>query len=206
MLDTSAAINLLFVRHGATDWTRTGRYQGRQDTALSPEGEAEAAGLARSLAGMPIATVISSPLRRARDTAGPIAAAAAVPLALDSRLVELAYGQWEGWTQSGIKRHWPEALRLWKHAPGEGRPPGGESLAEVSARLNDLLDCLQQQPSDGYVVLVTHDVVIRLALLAMQEACLAAFRAMRVPPASVHAACLCHGRLFPANKELAAHV
>ncbi|HEX2923305.1 MAG TPA: histidine phosphatase family protein, partial [Chloroflexota bacterium] len=68
-------MRLLLVRHGQTDWNLDGRYQGRVDVPLNGAGLEQAALLARDLAGRQIDLLISSPLRRAMDTAGAIAEA-----------------------------------------------------------------------------------------------------------------------------------
>ena len=207
MEPTTRDLNLLFVRHGATAWTETGRYQGRQDTALSADGQRDAARLAEQLRGQPIGLVLSSPLTRARDTAAPIAAVTGARLTIDKRLVELGYGEWEGLTQTEVKAAWPAELRRWKRNPETARRAGGETLAEARARLDDLLADLDGRAApERTVALVTHDIVIRLALLAALGAGLDGLRGPTVPPASAHPMRLRAGRLLPPNTEQAADV
>ncbi len=200
-------LSLLFVRHAATAWTAAARYQGRRDPPLSAEGQREAAGLAERLRDMPITLVLSSPLVRARDTAAAIAAATGARLTVDARLIELAYGEWEGLTQGEVKAAWPEELRGWKRSPHTARPPGGEWLAEVQTRLDDLLADLQRRTAAGCVMaLVSHDIVIRLALLAGAGAGHEGLRGLSVPPASAYPARLRAGRLLFPPIEHAANV
>ncbi len=181
---------LWLVRHGETAWTRAGRYQGRADPSLTVMGKAEARAAGQILAAHGVRLVISSPLARARQTAC-LAAPAGVPILIDPRLMELDFGAWEGLTQVEVRHRFPQALRRWKREPAVARPPGGETLAEASARWHDFL---ADPPwiyspggtsAPGPVAVVTHAAIIRLALLAAAGAGLDGFRGMAVPVGSV---------------------
>ncbi len=204
MQPIAPVLDVLLIRHAETDWTAAGRYQGRQNPPLSPAGQAAARRLARQIAdgqsgGRDIALVLSSPLARARETAEPIAAATGARLLTDPRLVELDYGDWEGLTQAEVKARWPEDLRAWKRAPASARPTGGETLAAAAARLHAALAGLgARAPAGGLVAVVTHDMLIRLALLAARGEAQAGVRGVAVPPASAHPLCLRDGRIVPA--------
>ena len=180
-------VPLLLIRHGATAWTAEGRYQGRQDTALSTQGRADANRLALHLRDADIGLVVSSPLARARETAALIADAARAPLQLDERLVELDFGQWEGLTQPQIKALWPQDLRNWKQANANARPPGGESMEELQRRVEDFLRA--PWASEGRAIaIVAHAWVVRVATLCLNGQSLARARDLAVPPASIHLA------------------
>jgi broad specificity phosphatase PhoE len=84
------------LRHGATDWNREGRFQGRTDNPINDEGIVQAFAAARRVQRLRIDRIVSSPLLRARKTAEIIAAASATPLAIDDDLVEFDYGSLEG--------------------------------------------------------------------------------------------------------------
>jgi broad specificity phosphatase PhoE len=86
----------LCLRHGATDWNREGRFQGRTDKPINDEGIAQAFSVARRLQRLRIDRIVSSPLQRASKTAEIIAAASSTPLAIDEGLVEFDYGSLEG--------------------------------------------------------------------------------------------------------------
>ena len=90
---------LLLARHGRTEWNRSGRYQGRSDVPLSPEGRADAVALAARICAEPIGAIVTSPLQRALQTAEIVSERfGAVPFHIEPRLVEIAYGSWEGLT------------------------------------------------------------------------------------------------------------
>ena len=187
VMTTARTVPLLLIRHGATAWTAEGRYQGRQDTALSAQGRADAVRLALHLRDADIGLVISSPLARARETAAPIADAARAPLKLDERLVELDFGHWQGLTQPQVKAQWPDELRNWKRAKANARPFGGESMEELQRRVEDFLRTFEA-PEGGAVAIVAHAWVVRVATLSLNGESLARVRDLAVPPASIHLA------------------
>jgi len=84
------------LRHGATDWNREGRFQGRTDNPINDEGIAQAFTVARRLQRLRFDQIVTSPLQRALKTAEIIAAASATPVAVDHDLVEFDYGSLEG--------------------------------------------------------------------------------------------------------------
>ena len=175
---------LLLARHGRTAWTGEGRYQGRCDRPLSPEGWADAAGLAAALASEPLAAIYTSPLLRARQTADCIAGRRGdVAVIVDDRLAEIAFGDWEGCTQAEIRAAAPEALRRWKRDPGGMRFPGGEMLAEARVRLHAFLADLPAR--GGAVLAVTHAGMIRLACLDAEGRGDDGFRGIRIAPCAV---------------------
>ncbi len=84
------------LRHGATDWNREGRFQGRTDNPLNEDGMRQAQEAASMLRGLGISRIVASPLVRAARTAEIIAAAIAVPLAIDEGIIEYDFGSLEG--------------------------------------------------------------------------------------------------------------
>jgi broad specificity phosphatase PhoE len=92
------------LRHGATDWNREGRFQGRTDNPINDEGIAQAFTVARRLQKHRIDRIVCSPLLRARKTAEIIAAASATPLMIDGDLVEFDYGSLEGQVIADVMR------------------------------------------------------------------------------------------------------
>ncbi|MBU6260308.1 MAG: histidine phosphatase family protein [Burkholderiales bacterium] len=183
-------MRLIFVRHGQTPWNLEGRYQGRADIGLAPQGLATARGLGSGLQGSGIGMLLASPLRRAGQTAAVIGAAlgALVPRA-DARLIEIDFGAWEGLTQLEIKQRWPQALRRWKQAPADFRFPGGESLGDAFERLRDFLHRPPWADAglEGDVLAVSHAGPIRLAALWAEGRPLADFRAIAVHAGETYA-------------------
>ena len=118
---------LVLVRHGETEWSRTGRHTGRTDIALTELGQRQADALGLMLRGVRFATVLVSPLQRATETLGRASVNAARVRVLEE-LVEWDYGDYEGRTTAEIRRSVPD-WTIWT-AP----VPGGESAAEVGRR------------------------------------------------------------------------
>lgn len=159
-------MELLLVRHGATEWNATGRFVGRTDLALSELGRRQASALGRMLKHQPIARIISSDLARARATAEGIAASHALPVKLDVRLREFDFGAWEGLTWSEIAAAYPEVADTHAHAARLYAPQGGETFIDVRERVAALINSLTPQNFPGVTVLVAHAGVIHAALSA----------------------------------------
>ncbi|MFN8034720.1 MAG: histidine phosphatase family protein [Acidimicrobiia bacterium] len=148
MADTSH--RLLLVRHGQTEWSAAGRHTGRTDVELDAVGRAQADALAW-LALEPFALVLTSPLRRAVDTAARAGFPSALP---DDDLREWDYGEYEGRTTDAIRARAPE-WTIWS-----GDPPGGETIAAVAERARRVLERLRGVPGD--VLLFGHGHALRV--------------------------------------------
>ena len=153
---------LRIARHGETTWNAVGRYQGRLETPLSPLGQAQAQALAGALQHRGVRRIISSPLSRCVQTAVPLSSLTGVPIETDPRLLEIAHGTWDGRYRTEIAQTEPELFREWRDHPEGVRFDGGESLGDVLARWKDFVENFQ---TDKDTLLVTHDVVVRVAIL-----------------------------------------
>ena len=140
---------ITLVRHGQTAANRGGLLQGRADVPLTDLGHHQAALVAAGIQAAP-ARVLASPLRRAADTAAPIAERFGLEVEIDERLVELDYGEWD---QRSIGDVTPEEWRRWRH-DSSFAPPGGESLEDVAARTASF--CSEMLGTEGGVVAVSH--------------------------------------------------
>lgn len=155
---------IVLARHGQTDVNRDGRLQGRSDAQLTALGRRQADRLAEVLGRERPARVISSPLRRARETAGVIAAAAGVAVEIDERLLELDYGAWEGRPLAEVRA---DEWKRWRSDPSFC-PPEGESLEDVARRVSDA--CCDLTHASTTVVLVSHVSPIKAAVAWALEA------------------------------------
>ena len=150
---------LYYVRHGETDFNAEGRLQGRQDTLLNARGrlQAKESGellrdlFARDHRSAGDFAYVASPLRRARETMeilrGPLGLPPQ-PYETDNRLLEIAYGAWEGWTLPEIEARTPELLAERERDKWDFAPPGGESYRQLTARIGD------------WYASLTHDTVV----------------------------------------------
>lgn len=181
-------MRLLLARHGETPWNAEGRYQGQEDIALSPVGEAQARALGERLAGVAIDRAVSSPLSRSLRTAqfalGPSRAGM---LTTDDGLKEIAHGTWEGLLAAEIRGRDPERLQAWRDAPHTVLMPEGESLQHVFDRAWPALVRAADGLGEGDTLLVVaHDAVNRVLLCRVLGIPLARLWTFRQAPTTLN--------------------
>lgn len=172
---------LVLIRHGETDWNVEGRYQGQADPPLNARGLAQARLLAEELRKAGLDVLYSSPLQRAVQTAQTLADALGLPLYLEPRLVEIHQGDWQGRQRSEIAARYPELFRRWQTKPWAVTPPGGESLAQVQARVYAAVDEILSRHAGQTVGLVTHRIPIALLKVRYQGLDPDAVRTLELP-------------------------
>lgn len=166
MIRERGETRLYLVRHGETDWNRERRLQGSLDIPLNDIGIAQAHQLAGRFATLPIACVASSPLARASATGAIIATTCACPLHVDARLREVDHGSWSGHTLPDIGRRFPALVVHEQLRPEAFDVSGGESLADVSRRVSEVLAELLTRHAGQSVLVVTHGVTLALMACA----------------------------------------
>jgi len=152
------AVPFALLRHAPTVWNASGRLQGLTDTGLSAEGE-RAARSWRLPAPADAWKRVSSPLQRARRTAELVRPS--LPVTIDSRLREMSFGVWEGFTVTELRAAGGETFAAAEAAGLDFHPPGGESPRMTMVRLSVWSSTLTEP-----VVAVSHKAAIR-ALLAL---------------------------------------
>jgi broad specificity phosphatase PhoE len=176
-------VTVLLVRHASyslIDRVLVGR---APHVGLSEPGWRQARALARDLARRPICRVQSSPQRRARETAEPIARALGLPVAIAPKMDELDMGRWTGvsFQKLSSSPHW----ETWNSKRGSTRPPGGESMRDVQRRVLDHLATIEREHPDEEIVIVSHAEPIRAAVLHYRGLPLDAFAQVRIDPGSI---------------------
>ena len=167
---------VVLVRHGETVWHRENRYAGRTDIALTDKGIAQAERLALWAAGAGLRAVWSSPLLRALNTATPAAVAAGTVAQIDSRLIELDFGQGEGKTEAEMQAEFPRERSAFVRAPATNWLPGGEDPAFAADRATNALRELAI--GEGRVLVVAHNTLLRLVLCRILEVPLDRYRTL----------------------------
>ncbi len=153
---------VVVVRHGQTEWSRSGQHTGRTDLPLLPDGEDDARRLRPVLAGRSIAHAFVSPLARARRTAELAGLFDdGVHTVLEPDLVEVDYGGYEGRTTPEIRAQVHGRWSLWADGTVPGETPG-ETLAQVAERVDRVLTRVRPLLADGDVALVAHGHVLRI--------------------------------------------
>lgn len=142
------------VRHGRTALNAAGALRGRLDPLLDNVGEVEAAALGEAFRGVDIAAVVTSPLRRARQTAAAIAMTTGVLLEIDERLIDRDYGPWAGSSHAEVVRQ----------CGSIDAAPGVESRDEVASRATAAVLDWVEKSAPGAMIAVAHDAVNRAVL------------------------------------------
>jgi len=153
---------IVVVRHGETEPNRAGVLLGHADPALTTTGREQAEAVAKALDAptAPVA-VVSSPLRRAVETAEAIASAWKMDVEREERLIEIDYGEWDERAFGDVPA---EELRRWRADPAYA-PPGGESLTALQARVSPCAaDLLERAGDNGVVIAVSHVSPIKAAV------------------------------------------
>jgi probable phosphoglycerate mutase len=160
----------VLVRHGATQHSAERRFSGRNDLPLDDTGAAQAAALGERLKGLRSArAVVTSPLRRARETADAIAAAAGLAVEQDDNLIETDFGAWEGLTYGEAGERFPDELAAWLASP-EQPPPRGEAFTTVGRRVRRARDAIIAAHPGETVIVVSHVTPIKSLLRAALDA------------------------------------
>jgi ribonuclease H / adenosylcobalamin/alpha-ribazole phosphatase len=182
---TGTPTRLVLVRHGATQHSLQRRFSGRNDLPLSDIGEQQAAALARRAVTFgDVAEVVSSPLRRARQSAQRIAYAVGHEVTVNDAFVESDFGAWEGLTFGEVQQGWPNELTAWLTS-GDAAPPGGESFETVARRVRRGRDELIAKHPGATVVVVSHVTPIKSLLRLALEAPISAMSRVHLDLASV---------------------
>jgi broad specificity phosphatase PhoE len=141
------------VRHGETEWSRSGAHTGRTDIPLTAAGRANAAAVGRYLAGRQFALVLVSPMQRARETCRLAGYENAL---IDPDLSEWNYGDYEGHTTQQIQADRP-GWSLWTDGV-----PNGETVAQMGARAARVIARALAIAGEGDVALFAHGHILRI--------------------------------------------
>lgn len=183
-------VELLFIRHGETDWNRQQRFQGQIDVPLNATGEQQAARLAQRLAAEKHDQLFSSDLVRARQTAAPLAAAWQMPAVAVAGLREQSFGVLEGLDAPTIQARHPDLWRLWLQQDADFAPPGGESQRQFHQRVvssvNDLAASAGASAKGRRLVVVTHGGVLDMLWRTVHGLPLCGLRECAIPNTGVN--------------------
>jgi probable phosphoglycerate mutase len=148
------------IRHAQTDWNVEGRYQGQADMPLNATGLAQANMAVEKLAGFHFDALYSSDLLRARQTAQAISMKLGLKVSLDTRLREINLGEWQGQLFTEIREKYPTEMSVRRADPENSRPPGGETVKELSIRVWAAFDEISHANPGGSVLVVSHGLAL----------------------------------------------
>lgn len=161
-------VSALLIRHARTAWNQERRFNGHADTPLDEVGQAQAQALARALAELPLAGVVSSPLRRALQTAAALThGRPELAVQAEPGLIELDHGALDGMLAVDALRQHGELLSAWRQRPDQVRLPDGETLGECQERaLLALRAHLDRQRPGPPLAVICHQLVLSAMLCA----------------------------------------
>lgn len=161
---TTHNTRIYLVRHGSTQLSAEDRFAGASDVLLSAEGERQASCLGGRLAGVKLAAIYASPLRRTLRTAELIAAPHQLAITPEPTLCEINHGRWEQHTRAEVETTFPEEYRAWEEDPFTFAPLGGETGLAVLARALPTLRSIVQRHQGRAVLVVSHKATLRLLI------------------------------------------
>lgn len=169
-------MNLILIRHGETEWNRTGRCQGFADIELNDIGRKQILELGLSLRDTDVSAVYSSDLQRAINTASEIAKHHNLEVKIDMDLREMNQGELEGLLFEEIRAKYANVLKEWRDSPETLRIPGGESLLQVQERAWRVFEKVRRLHPGETVVAVSHSLTITALLCRITGVGLKGFR------------------------------
>jgi broad specificity phosphatase PhoE len=190
-LETAGSVrDLLFCRHGETQWNRERRIMGALDVPLSDAGRRQCASLGALLRDFGVDRIVSSPLARAAETAHALSAIIGAGVSYDDDLEEVRFGCWQGKTYEEIARD--PAYDEYARDPVACATPGGESLRDVQRRG---LAAVERLPTGVRTLVVSHGDLIRATLCHFLALPLTEFRRLRIDNCSLSAVRVEAGRV-----------
>ena len=161
-------MKLYVVRHGETPWNALKKVQGTADISLNERGRELARVTGEALKEVPFDLAISSPLKRALETARLVLRDREVPIYTDRRIQEISFGEMEGTSLlEGAGGKFAETFQMFFRQPENYRPPrGGESLAHVCRRTGEFLDELlnRSEYEESTILITSHGCAVRAML------------------------------------------
>lgn len=161
---------LIFVRHGESNFNRDRRWQGQsQDALLSDLGWRQAECVAEALKDAGAAALFSSDLTRAMQTAVSIAAATGLPIFPDARLREIDSGRWTNRLSDVVALEEPERVNAWNNAPATTRLPDGEGLAQAQRRILAFVADRIPAYAGHSVIIAIHGAILQTLMAAASD-------------------------------------
>lgn len=179
-------MRLWLIRHGETEWNRERRCQGTSDLDLNEFGRGQARAVALYMKNINLNAVHSSPLKRAYQTAIAFAEPAGLTINLETGLMELNQGDFEGAVMDDISKTHPQLLREWIMKPAETVMPGGESMRQLEQRAwATIMKISSSYSHDAKIAVVSHNLALTTIICKTLALDLNLFRRIRISPASI---------------------
>jgi len=162
VLSRDDTVQIVLLRHAQAEIH--GRFCGHSNPSLSVQGREQIPAIVECLSQIVPKAICTSDLRRAIETADPIARHFGLDYATSASLREMNFGAWEELTWKEVELQYPEDARAWAKLFPHHRPPGGESFLELQSRVVEELEQLAKYAESGCMLAVTHAGFIRTAV------------------------------------------
>ncbi|MGH3377506.1 MAG: bifunctional RNase H/acid phosphatase [Actinoallomurus sp.] len=166
---TGEPTTTLLLRHGETPLSAEKRFAGIGEIPLTDTGVMQARAAAKALAGRSIDAVVSSPLKRTRQTAQEVADVLGLPVRTEEGFRETDFGDWEGYSFAEVRERWPSELDAWLADPSVA-PPHGESFTATDRRVRTARDKLLVRFRQQTVLVVSHVTPIKMLVRSALDA------------------------------------
>lgn len=160
-------LELVFIRHGQTDYSLENRFCGSIDPPLNAVGLRMAEAFGAAYASTPWTAIYCSPRLRAHQTADALATRVNLEVVSEPGLAEIAYGEWEGQRHDDVKAASPEAYAYWSADVASRGTPSGETAFAVAARAAPVIEKIRGRHTSGRVLVVSHKATIRILVCAL---------------------------------------
>ena len=176
---------VLLVRHGQTESNITGYFMGWSNEDISDPGYAQVRSLSSRLAEFPVATIYTSPLKRAMNTARILAEPHKLELNVLDDLTEIGLGDWQGLHRDEVSQKWPEIWKQSRIDPSVVTFPNGENFQQLTKRAVRAFNRIVADNTNGHTLAVTHDAVIRVLAAHVLGTSNSIYRHMEINNASL---------------------
>lgn len=177
-------MNLILIRHGEIESNVAKVYSGRSSETLNSMGRLQAEQAAEKICGLQVAALLTSPLKRAFETANILGRQLNLIPQISEFFNELQMGPWEGLSETEVESRYPNEFKLWNSRPADLRLEGRETLEELRRRaIEGLLDA-RGRHGNAPIAIVSHVAVIRVLMLQSQGRPLNDYKTVFVPNAT----------------------
>lgn len=170
------SLNLYFLRHGQTEWSRNNAFCGSLDPELTPDGLEMAEAFASSYSSTPWEAIFCSPMNRTLATVRPLCEAVNMQPQFRDGLKEINYGDWEGQTPETVSKEFHDDYIRWLADPAWYAPTSGEMAVAIASRATQVIEEIKQLYNDGNVLIVSHKATIRIMLCSLMGIDVGRFR------------------------------
>jgi broad specificity phosphatase PhoE len=170
------SLKIYLLRHGETEYSKSGVFCGAIDPDLTSEGCQMAQAFSDAYCTLAWEGVYVSPMKRAIATVQPLCDTINLAMQLKEGLREIAYGDWEGRGVEDVKLHHEQDYIRWLTEPAWNAPTGGETAVQIASRALPVITKIESRYKDGNVLVVSHKATLRIIICSLMGIDLGRYR------------------------------